>query len=125
MKRNKNKKKCGFCEMRKKMKNSKGKPVKESYAREGDLQNYIQELKFAASKPFKLNFSEGFSITWKNATDLQEKAEKAQMTKKQKEKKEEIASSAKEKGAFKKYGKRADEVRSRTATKLAMGKKKK
>ena len=66
MKKDKKKKECSFCEMRKKMKNAKGEKVRESYARTGDIQSYLQELKFAATKPFKLNFKEGFSILWEN-----------------------------------------------------------
>lgn len=120
MKDKKQKKKCSFCEMRKKMKNSKGTPVKESYARQGSIEEYLSELVFAKAKPFKISFNEGFSVNWKNADNLQEK----KMTEKQMEKKEEISKSAKEKGAFKQYGKRAAEVRSRTAIKLAIAKKK-
>lgn len=121
MKKTKKKKECSFCEMRKKMKNSKGEQVKESYARTGDIDSYLQELRFAAAKPFKLNFREGFSVSWKNAESLDE----AKMTKAQMKKKEEIAKSAKKEGGFKKYGERADEVRSRTAIKMAKKKNKK
>jgi len=107
-------KKCGFCELRKKMKN-KGKPVKESYSRSGDIENYLNELVFAQTKPFKLNFNEGLNVTFKN----RELNEAKKMTEKQMKEKERISKGAKKKHGFEQYGERAAEVRSRTAIKLA------
>lgn len=108
------KKKCGFCEMRKKLKEN----VRDSYARQGTIEAYLKEMTFANSKPFKLNFKEGLTVSFKNAA-LTEAKDPKKMTTAQKKKKEEISSGAKKADGFKSYGKKAGEVRSRTAIKLA------
>lgn len=104
------KEECSFC----KYKKLKKKPMKESFAREGNLEDYLAELAFAKSKPFKVQFNEGISVSF-----LKEAKKPTEMTPEQKKEKEKISGGAKEKGGFKKYGKRAAEVRSRTAIKMA------
>jgi hypothetical protein len=109
------KKKCSFCEMRKKLKEN----VRDSYARQGSIDSYLKEMVFANSKPFKLNFKEGFSVSFRNQLDEATKKDTKKMTPGQMKEKEKISKGAKKKDGFKKYGKRAAEVRSRTAIKMA------
>lgn len=110
------KKKCGFCEMRKKLKEN----VRESYARVGSVADYLKEMAFARTKPFKLNFNEGFAVTF-NSEELNEAAKKnsKKMTPEQMRKKKKISKGAKKENGFKGYGEKSDEIRSRTAIKMA------
>ena len=95
------KKKCSFCEMRKKLKEN----VRESYARVGSVADYLKEIAFARTKPFKLNFNEGFAVTF-NSTELNEAAKKnsKKMTPEQMRKK------AKKQNAFKGYNEKSDKM---------------
>jgi hypothetical protein len=114
----KKEKKCGFCEMRKKMK------MKESFSRTGNIEDYLKEMSFAENKPFKVSFNEGISVGFKNA-ELNEEKSKKLTPKKMKLKKKYSSGMKKNESDFeKRYGKeRADEVRSRTAIKMAKKKK--
>jgi hypothetical protein len=113
-KEDKKEKKCGFCEMRKKMK------MKESFARKGTIENYLKELSFGENKPFKINFNEGISVDFKKASLNEEEKKKLSPAKMKLKKKFSSSMKKKEKGFEKLYGKeRAAEVRSRTAIKMA------
>lgn len=85
------KKECSFCKHAKKM--------KESYARQGSIENYLKELAFGESKPFKVLFTEGMKIKFKK--DM--KNEKTDSSKKNKKDKSNAVKSLKDKmPAFKK-----------------------
>lgn len=79
MKDKKEKKKCGFCEMKKKMNEN----FRESYARVGNIEDYLKEINFSFNKPFKIKFNEGISISFKNKKLLDEETMKKDNKKKE------------------------------------------
>jgi hypothetical protein len=93
----KDKKECSFCKHAKK--------VRESYERQGSVDDYIKEMMFAKTKPFKVSFNENLQVSFSNKELNEQKSKK--LTPKDKKQKEEAVKSLKKKMPYlkKKYAK--------------------